>query len=411
MPLLVTSQDLQPGMRLAEAFRLNGRTMLPGGKVLNADDIEILQRKYTEIIFKVGDPVLDSLVEFEDDTREREVATTVTHQIQSTMTDVQQKFGQRTDMGGVDFSRIKNTVSSVVEFLHGNPVSAALINRTASGLGYLPEHAGNVFYLSMVLGAAVRDYVVRERQRQTSASTLTQSVATDLKPLGLGAMFLDIAMTQLPQIFDERYELTDADRKFIREHPKAGADLLPETFPPVTKMIVRNHHENCDGTGYPDSLPGERLHVFSRIVRICDAFDAATSQKYFKAAKSPARVLWEMAYGPYQNCYDPTLMRVFLSIIQPFPIGTLLTLEDGRGAVVTKYNRQSPFAPTVLVAFDPHGVKLSQEKLTEPVTIGEGNSLKLKSAWTEDLSFLQDKSPLPAQRSTALNNLLEMAYP
>jgi len=398
-------------MRLAEAFMFRGRTMLPGGKVLTIEDIDILRRKYAEIILKVGDPVLDSLVEFEDDSREREVATTVTHQIQSTMTDVQQKFGQHTDLGGIDFSRIKNTVSSVVEFLKDNPVSAALINRTASGLGYLPEHAGNVFYLSMVLGAAVRDYVVRERLRQTAANNLASSVAMDLKPLGLGAMFLDIALTQMPHMFNEQYKLTDDNRKFIREHPKMGAEMLPDTLPPVTKMVVRGHHESCDGTGYPEGWPMEKLHVFVRIVRICDAFDAATSQKFFRTSKSPARVLWEMAYGPFRSRYDPTLMKVFLSIIQPFPIGTVLTLEDGRGAVVVKYNRKSPFAPTVVVAFDENGAKLQQDQLVGPVNIGEGNSLKLKSVGEEELSFLYEASPGIVKRPTVFNDLLEMTYP
>jgi len=137
----------------------------------------------------------------------------------------------------------------------------------------------------------------------------------------------------------------------------------------------------------------EKLHVFVRIVRICDAFDAATSQKFFRASKSPAKALWEMAYGPFRNCYDPTLMKVFLSIIQPFPIGTVLTLEDGRGAVVVKYNRKSPFAPTVVVAFDPNRERLPKEQLVGPVNIGEGNDLKLKSAGNEDLSFLQKMPP------------------
>jgi hypothetical protein len=176
-------------------------------------------------------------------------------------------------------------------------------------------------------------------------------------------------------------------------------------------MVVRGHHENCDATGYPEGWPEEKLHVFLRIVRICDAFDAATSQKFFRACKSPARVLWEMAYGPFRKCYDPTLMKVFLSIIQPFPIGTVLTLEDGRGAVVVKYNRTSPFAPTVMVAFDQQGERLPKEMLVGPINIGEGNSLKLKSAGTEDLSFLYEASPKPTKRPAIFNTLLEMAYP
>jgi hypothetical protein len=413
MPLLLTCQDLQVGMRLAEGFVFRGRTMLPGGKTLTSDDVDILCRKYPDVTLKVGDPILDSLVAFEDDTRDREVAGTVTQQIQSTMTDVQKKFGHHTDLSGVDFNRIRSTVSSVVDFLKGNPVSAALINRSVSGQGYLAEHAGNVFYLSMVLGAAVRDYVVRERQRQTSASNLTASVAMDLLPLGLGAMFLDVAMAPLEHVFAPDYELSAEDRKAIFEHPTTGADMLPDTIPAATKMIVRWHHENFDGSGYPHKRPGPSLHVFVRIARICDAFDAATSVKFYQRPKSPVRALWEMSAGPYRKYYDPVLMKVFLSIIQPFPIGARVTLQDGRGAVVVKYNRRSPFFPTVVVAYDEKGQRLTKEQMIGPVNVGEGNDLRLKSFGAEDLSYLHDTAEIQMERSEGsdFKDLLETAYP
>jgi hypothetical protein len=413
MPLLVGCQDLQVGMRLAEAFLYRGRTMLPGGKVLSSDDVDILYRKYPDIVLKIGDPILDSLVAFDDDTRDRDVATTVTQQIQSTMTDVQKKFGQHTDLSGVDFNRIRNTVASVVEFLKSNPVSAALINRSVSGQGYLAEHAGNVFYLCMVLGAAVRDYVVRERQRQTAASNLTASVAMDLLPLGLGAMFLDVAMAPMEHVFAADYELTAEDRKAIFEHPSVGADMLPDSIPAATKMIVRWHHENFDGSGYPHKKPGASLHVFVRIARICDAFDAATSVKFYQKPKSPVRALWEMSAGPYKKYYDPVLMKVFLSIIQPFPIGAKVKLQDGRGAVVVRYNRKMPFAPTVVVAFDENGGRLAKEQLVGPINVGEGNDLRLHSYGSEDLSYLLDTVDEQVERSEgcAFKDLLETAFP
>ena len=102
------------------------------------------------------------------------------------MADVQKKFAGHTDLGGMDFSRIKSTVSSVIEHLKDNPVSAALITKMGSEKNYLAEHSGNVFYLSMVLGSAMKDYVVKERQRQTAANNLSHSLAMDLLPLGLG---------------------------------------------------------------------------------------------------------------------------------------------------------------------------------------------------------------------------------
>jgi hypothetical protein len=413
MPLLISSQDLQPGMRLSEAFMFRGRVMLPGGKTLSGSDIDILTRKYPDATLRVGDPVLDSLVAFEDDGREREIASVVTEQIASKVAEVQMKFSQHTNLSGVDFGAMRSAVCSVVEYLKSNPVSAALISRQGTAAGYLADHAGNTFYLGMVLGAAVRDYVVRERQRQTSASTLSPALAMDLLPLGLGAMLMDIAMAPLTHVFAPGYILTPKDREAIFNHPTDGADMLPDSFPAAAKMIVRWHHENFDGTGYPHRRPGESLHVFVRIARICDAFDAATSEKLYQRAKSPARALWEMSAGPFRKCYDPVLMKVFTSVIQPFPIGARLTLADGRGAVVVKHNRRSAFHPTVVVAFGESGDRLTADQLEGPLNVGDGNDLRLRSFGSEDLTYLAETPPPAPDRAEGaeFHDLLEAAYP
>lgn len=413
MPLVVTSYELQAGMRLAEAFLFRGRTMLPGGKVLTQDDVEVVRRKYAEVMLKVGDPVLDSIVTFEDDKRERDVASTVTQQISSAMSDVQQKFASHTNLSGVDFVGIRNTVSSVIAYLKDNPVSAALIQKVGSDRSYLAEHAGNVFYLSMVLGSAVKDYVIHERQRQTSASNLSHGLAMDLMPLGLGSMFLDVGMARLEHLFKPGYELNEEDRQAIFDHPKAGADMLPESLPSAAKLVVRWHHENFDGTGYPERKPGAALHVFVRIARICDAFDAATSEKMHQRTKSSARALWEMSYGSYRRFYDPVLMKVFTSIIQPFPIGAKVKLADGRLGVVVKYNRKSPFQPTVVVAFDEQGERLPVDKLVGPINVGDGNGLRLGSYAGEDLSYVNEQPGEEAASVSghAFEDLMEAVFP
>ena len=189
--------------------------------------------------------------------------------------------------------------------------------------------------------------------------------------------------------------------------------MLPDSLPATAKMIVRWHHENYDGTGYPDRKPGAGLHVFVRIARICDAFDAATSDKVYKKAQSAVRVLWEMSNGPLQKFYDPVLMKVFTSIIQPFPIGGKLQLADGRTAVVVRYNRKSPFHPTAVIAFDEHGHRLPAEKITAPLNIGDGNSLRLDSFAGEKLTYLYE-TPEPLLAPThgkRFTTLFEAAFP
>lgn len=414
MPLLVAAQDLQPSMRLAEAFLWRGRMMLPGGKRLDEADVRVVREKFPNICLRIADPVLDGLTEFEDDRHERQVADTVRQKISGCMHEVQERIANHAALTSLNFAQTTRAAHDIIEYLKANPVSAALLDRSTHADNPLAEHTGTTFYLTMVLGAAVRDYVGQERRRQTRASSLSADVAMNLLPLGLGAMFMDIGMFPLQHVYAPGYVLTDADRAAIRDHCRAGAEMLPDNLPTGVKMVVRTHHENYDGTGYPAGTPGEKLHVFTRIVRICDAYAAATSQRATRGAKTTPRAIWEMSSGPFRRCYDPSLIRVFASLIQPFPVGARLKLSDGRGAVVVRYNRVNPFRPRVIVAFDEKGERLGEGKLKGPLELGDGNDLRVASYAGEDLSYLYaegDPPDLPYREPGQFATLLEAAYP
>ena len=205
-------------------------------------------------------------------------------------------------------------------------------------------------------------------------------------------MFCDLGMYPLKHLIYQDGPLTREERQAIRAHPIAGAGMLPEDFSPLARTIVRTHHENYDGTGYPNQLPGSQLHIFARIVRIADAFDAATALHVYRQAKSPARTLWEMLVGLYRRYYDPVLMKVFVQLIQPFPIGARLRLVDGRLAVVVRYNRRNPFLPTVVVAFDEYGEHLPHQDVEGPVELDEQYELRIHSYAGEELGYIYDQT-------------------
>lgn len=400
-------------MRLHEPIIWRGRVLLAAGKRLTCADVDALGRVYPSVTARVGDPVLDEAIEFEDDSHDRDIANTAQQRIADSMSDVERRFGSRASLDAVNFTAIQQAVSEVVAFLARNPVSAALLNRCMDSGSYMSEHAGNVFYLSMLLGSAVREYVVAERIRFSRVQQLDPRVTMNLVPLGLGAMFMDIGMLPLQHLFQTDGPLSRDDRMAILQHPLVGADMLPTDLPPVVKTIVRSHHEDFEGTGYPDGLRGDGTHVFARIVRIADAYDAATAQHVYKEAKSSARAIWEMLHGPFNCFYDPSLMKVFSTLIQPFPIGAKLRLEDGRIVIVVKYNRRNPFLPTVVIAFGTDGLLLPQSQLEGPLPLEERPDLRVASFAGEDLSFLYEAAlegnskPVRGEIST----LFDAAYP
>ncbi len=412
MPLLVACDELRPGMSLYEPIVSNNRIMMQSGKPLTPAEIKAINRRFPGLSVRVADPVLDDVIAFEDDYAEREAATTAQQRVSKSMSTVQARFAERTSLANTDFAAVNTAVNDVMAYLRSHPASAALLTSCLDSKSYLSTHTGNVFYLSMLLASTVLDYVISERRRQTGVRKLTDRQAEDLAGLGLGAIAMDLGMMPLQALFGSDQPLTDEDRQALRDHPVVGAGMLPECFSGVARLIVRTHHENCDGSGYPAGLPGDKLHVFPRIVRIADAYDAATSERVFRSAKSPARVIWEMSKGPYRGFYDSVLMEAFVRLIQPFPIGAKLRLEDGRYAVVVKYNRIDPFRPTVAIAFDARNKPIPRSDLEAPVKLSERFDLCIRSFKGEDLSYIYSGGRQPhAAPLERFNTVLDAAYP
>ncbi len=389
MPILLPVKELEPGMRLSESFEWGGRVMLASGKHLNKADLDILKRKYPNVIIKIGDPILDDIADFEDEGQDRNVARQCQSQVARSIQQVSGKLSGRASLSGKDYRQMESAVHEVMQYLANNPVSSALLNRSIQDGSYLSEHSAAVFYLAMVMGSTIKNYIVRERIANTSAKDISGKTVFDMKPLGLGAMFMDIGMFPIASIYDETdRKLTMEEREQIFEHPQLGADMLPDSFPTTARVIVRTHHENFDGSGYPNGLNNDQQHIFTRIIRICDSFHAATSTQVFKQAKSEARVLWEMVQGPYARFYDPLLVRMFTRLIQPFPIGAKLKLSDGRTGVVVRFNKRDPFQPTVIVAFDENGERIPNYQLEKPFSLEDDRYLNIVEFAGEDLSYL-----------------------
>ena len=130
MPLVLRTDELQEGMRLGDALISNGMVMLPAGKILTDGDISAVRRRFPGASLTVGDPVLDKVIDFEDDKRERTVAKEAQKKIVKSMEHVQERFNKRTDAGKINFKAMADSVNEVMEYIRDNPVSSALISRS-----------------------------------------------------------------------------------------------------------------------------------------------------------------------------------------------------------------------------------------------------------------------------------------
>jgi putative nucleotidyltransferase with HDIG domain len=107
-----------------------------------------------------------------------------------------------------------------------------------------------------------------------------------LKILELGALFHDIGKIGIPsEIIRKPGPLTAAERREMNRHPEIGAQILaPVPFLQPVRPIIYASHERWDGKGYPEGIAGEEIPLESRIVFVCDAYHAMTTDRPYRAA-------------------------------------------------------------------------------------------------------------------------------
>lgn len=110
-----------------------------------------------------------------------------------------------------------------------------------------------------------------------------------LLELALGVLFHDIGMTRIaPDILNRIGGLTSDEMTQIRTHPKTGYDLIKQShdLPGTAAEVALQHHERYNGSGYPRKLSGLQIHEYARIAAVADVFDAMTTEKPYRPAKS-----------------------------------------------------------------------------------------------------------------------------
>ncbi|QNN24589.1 hypothetical protein HED60_20715 [Planctomycetales bacterium ZRK34] len=380
-------------MTLADAVWRGAMMLLPGGRTLTDADISVLRRRFPEQRIRIADPALDSIVDFEDDSMDSKTvagAMAKTAEVMDMIMDDTRR--QRTRANNSNFSDIERAVSNVIAYLLANPVGQILPKVPFMPETYLSDHMSNVFYLSMQLGTKLQWYVMAERGRQTNCRELSPMLARSLLPLGLGALYMDMGMMELSEYEDREGPLTDSDWERVHEHPNEAVKVLPKSMPAAARMIVRTHHETCDRSGYPMRPEPEKMHVFTRIIRIADVFDAATTPRPYRPAKSAIRVLWEMTHGPQRLQFDPTLVAAFNELVMPFPVGTRIELDDQQTAVVVGHSKD-PFRPKVVIAIDERGRVKPAEAIGDAIELDEDCGRRMARVDGEDVSYLYKQVP------------------
>lgn len=163
---------------------------------------------------------------------------------------------------------------------------------------------------------------------QHYTQALAMAVGIDEKEaahMGLMSMLHDIGKLATPDaILKKPGKLTDEEWVVMREHPIAGVKILGNNpFYEVAREISAGHHENFDGTGYPNKLKSEEIPLSARIVKLADVFDALTTKRPYKEPWSMEDALENIELNSI-GMFDPKLVAVFKEL---FEDGTLVRIQ------------------------------------------------------------------------------------
>lgn len=206
-----------------------------------------------------------------------------------------------------DLERLHNMLEQVVENAAAARQLAALRERVAinlleSDLEVYPDltvHAHRVSELSVKLAKT------------------KELPSTDLEDIRLAALVHDVGLRLLGyHRVHRKGRLSEEEMKMVRQHPVVGAAIVARSaLGSNVGRIVYAHHERADGTGYPDSISGDRIPLGSRIIHICETYDVLTSDHSYKKPVGKGEALKRIRVEAGKQ-FDADLVDVFCTMME-----------------------------------------------------------------------------------------------
>lgn len=172
-----------------------------------------------------------------------------------------------------------------------------------------------IYMLAVASEAKDDDTGAHVRRIQFFAEVLGRELGLpedESRRIGYSAILHDVGKIHVPDAILLKPGKLDTDEwRVMREHPVTGERILPERpFFAVARQIARSHHENWDGSGYPDGLSQDDIPLTARIVHMVDVYDALVSRRPYKPAWPPADAI-RTVLGGTGTLFDPQVVEAF----------------------------------------------------------------------------------------------------
>ncbi len=234
---------------------------------------------------------------------------------------------------------LQRVVTSLLDNLFHDPAAVLGLTAIKSHDDYTLNHAINVCILSISLGA-----------------TLGLD-SESLRSLGLSALLYDLGKVRIPEdILNKEGPLTSDEWQIVKSHATEGADLLKriQLSDQMPMIVAYEHHQRHDMQGYPETASSQEQHLFSKVVALCDAYDAMTTRRPFRREIRADKALAVLMQGR-SKAYDPSLTKTFVAMLGIYPMGAVVRLDDESTGVVFRVNRDDLLHPRIKILMDNVG--------------------------------------------------------
>lgn len=324
--LIVPVENLRKGMVLAKDVASSSareyRTLLMKGATLSAETIELLKSKGIKMVAVVGDkegPAADIPAAPPPSAQKNA-------HVDRALSELNSIFDASEEIRELSQDAVKKVDRIADDIL--------------ADLGNDSSTLGN----QMIALQNYDDYTYKHCLRVAMLSTSICSELgmgeADTKEVIVSALLHDIGKSNIDHdIIIKPGKLTEQEYEEIKRHPLIGYRILKRSGQYSANVMagVLFHQEKFDGSGYPTGISGRRIPLIARILTVADVFDALTSNRPYRRPWSVAETE-EYMLGSCGSHFDYDVTAAFLRAFNPYPLGMMVSLSDGRHGLVIGHN-------------------------------------------------------------------------
>lgn len=335
----IATKKLIPGMKLANSVYNNAdQLILPKGSRITEESITRLQ------FYEIDRVLIESLVPVEP-SDEDIFRTSYSERVKASEEFI--NFKKQFD----DTTEITKTILD--EVAAGNSSPELIENIFSSATSLINTSENNLELLDML-------HSMRDSDDVTYTHSLNVSIISaiigrwlhmseeDLNTLTIAALFHDIGKLLIPpEILQKSSKLTDEEYELLKTHPYKGYQLLKGFgMDEQIALAAMQHHERCDGSGYPGRLTKNNINSFAKIIAIADVYDAMTAARAYRGPLCTFEVLSTFEREGYR-CYDASYLVPFMHNIVNSYINNTVRLNNGEKGEIIMINKNALSRPVI----------------------------------------------------------------